>query len=57
MTHAQIGKPQKLVRLGFLGTGRGNSVWQRQQLVLSSGFQVPQLGQSGMVVVSPCWLD
>ena len=53
ITQAQMGSPQKEVRLGFLGWGLGSSVWQRQQTVLSSGFQVPQFGQSGMVVVSP----
>lgn len=31
----------------FFGvSGRGNSVLHRQQRTLSSGFQVPQLGQS-----------
>jgi len=40
-------------RLGFSGLGVGRGVWQRQQTFLSSGFQVPQLGQSmGWSVVS-----
>ena len=38
--------------LGGLGVGR--AVWQRQQTFLSSGFQVPQLGQFMGVEVSRC---
>lgn len=34
----------------FFSTGRGSSVWQRQQTSLSSGFHVPQFGQSGIAV-------
>jgi hypothetical protein len=55
-THIQIGKPANVWRLGFLGTGFGSSVWQRQQMSLSSGFQVPQFGQFG-IVVAPRVLD
>jgi hypothetical protein len=47
-----MGKPKKLVRFFFGGSGLGNSVWQRQHSVLSSGFQVPQLGQFGIFAVS-----
>jgi hypothetical protein len=48
-THIQMGRPQKVVRRCFFGSGLGNSDWQRQQTFLSSGFHVPQLGQSGMM--------
>jgi hypothetical protein len=51
-THIQIGKPRIFCRFFLGGSGLGNSVWQRQQIVLSSGFHVPQLGQFGMFEVS-----
>lgn len=45
-TQAHTGNPPTMrVAWGcFLGCGLGNSVLQRQHLILSSGFQVPQLG-------------
>jgi hypothetical protein len=47
ITHVQTGIPS--TRMGFFsGLGLGISVWQRQQTRLSSGFHVPQFGQSGM---------
>jgi hypothetical protein len=51
-THIQIGKPKKFCRFFLGGSGLGNSCWQRQQSVLSSGFQVPQLVQFGIFAVS-----
>ncbi len=44
---AQSGSPPKVCALGFGGAGLGgNTVWQRQQTSLSSGFHVPQFVQS-----------
>jgi hypothetical protein len=51
-THIQSGNPQIDWRFFFGGSGLGNSVWQRQQSVLSSGFHVPQLGQFGIFAIS-----
>jgi hypothetical protein len=51
-TQTQRGKPKKFWRFFLGGSGLGNSVWQRQQSVLSSGFHVPQLGQFGMFAIS-----
>jgi hypothetical protein len=50
MTHIQTGSPAKVcvVRF-FLGCTLGSSDWQRQHTSLSSGFQVPQFGQFGML--------
>ena len=43
----QIGNPANVCRVFFFsGSGFGNSVWQRQQTSLSSGFHVPHFGQS-----------
>jgi hypothetical protein len=47
-THIQMGNPKKFWRFFFGGSGLGNSCWQRQQIVLSSGFHVPQFGQFGI---------
>jgi len=41
-------------RLGFFSTGLGNSALHRQHFSLSSGFHVPQLGQSMRFL--PCFL-
>jgi hypothetical protein len=51
-THIQMGKPKIFCRFFLGGSGRGSSVWQRQQSVLSSGFHVPQLGQFGIFALS-----
>lgn len=46
-TQLQIGKPKKnVVAFFFFSTGFGSSAWQRQQKVLSSGFQVLHFRQS-----------
>ncbi len=43
----QAGRPKMVRGLRFFfSSGLGRGVWQRQQTFLSSGFQVPQLGQS-----------
>ncbi len=43
----QAGRPKMVRGLRFFfSSGLGRGVWQRQQTLLSSGFQVPQLGQS-----------
>jgi hypothetical protein len=47
--HIQMGNPKNVVRRVFLGSGLGSSCWQRQHSDLSSGFHVPQLGQSGIM--------
>ena len=48
-SQTQMGMPRNMMRrLGFFSTGRGSTVWQRQQTSLSSGFQVPHSVQSGI---------